>query len=248
MLAAVNVSKRYNTYEGVFNSSDTSFLAVNNVSLTLKEGESIGIVGQSGCGKTTLAKILAGIISPEQGEVLYKGVPYKEAAEYRKNVQMVFQNPDQSLNPRLRVKSVLYDLLSMRYSGRREIYNESVRLMEMVGLSEDYLDRYPVELSGGQKQRVSIARSLALEPEVIIADEPVSGLDVSVQAQILNLLAELKGRGITYIFISHDLSVVSWLCDRVVVMYAGEIVEDGEVEAVMRSPKHEYTKKLMVLL
>jgi ABC-type glutathione transport system ATPase component len=239
LLSAVNVTKRYNTYEGVFTPSGTSFAAVNNVSLELRTGESLGLVGQSGCGKTSLAKVLAGIVVPDSGTVLYKGVPHREAKEYRKNVQMVFQNPDQSLNPRLTVRSVLQDLIKV------DTYNESVRLMEQVGLSEEYLNRYPAELSGGQKQRVSIARALALSPEVIIADEPVSGLDVSIQAQILNLMSELKNNGITYIFISHDLSVVSWLCDKVAVMYAGEILEYGNVEQVINAPKHEYTQKLV---
>jgi peptide/nickel transport system ATP-binding protein len=226
LLSVEAVTKNYFAYEGAFSRSDTHFAAVDNVSLAVNAGESIGLVGQSGSGKTTLAGIFAGIVEPDSGMLKYKGEEVVKGTAhykaYRRNVQMVFQNPDESLNPRLTVLSTLKDMLPNM--SRKQMYAEAVRLMEMTGLAEEHLSRYPSELSGGQKQRVSIARALAMKPEVIIADEPVSSLDVSVQAQIINLMADLKNtQGITFIFISHDLAVVSYLCDRTVVMKQGKL-------------------------
>ncbi|MDR0454270.1 MAG: ATP-binding cassette domain-containing protein [Deferribacteraceae bacterium] len=249
LLSADRITKHYNTYEGAFKKSALTFAAVDDVSLTLFKGESMGIAGQSGCGKTTLVKILAGIITPDSGSVLYKNTPVRKRSavypEYRLNVQMVFQNPDQSLNPRLTVESALKDLLIKRFS-RKEVYNEAVRLMEITGLSEEHLLRYPSELSGGQKQRVSIAKALALRPEIIIADEPVSSLDVSVQAQILNLMSKLKKeQGVTFILISHDLAVVAWLCEKIAVMQNGAVIEYADATDIINNPKRSHTKELV---
>ena len=249
LLSADGITKRYNTYEGAFKKSESAFAAVDNVSLTLYAGESLGIVGQSGCGKTTLARIIAGIIPADSGLVLYKGkLAEKHSPVYpmfRQNVQMVFQNPDQSLNPRLTVESTLKDLLNKRFLGKKT-RAEAARLMEITGLAEEHLSRYPSELSGGQKQRVSIARALALRPEIIIADEPVSSLDVSVQAQILNLMSALKKeQGITFILISHDLAVVAWLCEKIAVMQKGAVVEYGDVLDIIKQPDHIHTKELI---
>ncbi len=249
LLTANGVTKRYNTFEGAFKKSATDFAAVDNVSLALTAGESLGLVGQSGCGKTTLSKILAGIMSADSGLVMYKGRPVERGTpfytEYRRNVQMVFQNPDQSLNPRLTVESTLRDLLYKRFP-KKEAHTEAVRLMEITGLAEEHLARYPSELSGGQKQRVSIARALALRPEVIIADEPVSSLDVSVQAQILNLMSELKKeQGVTFILISHDLAVVAWLCEKVAVMQKGAVIEYGDAMDIITRPQNEHTRELI---
>ena len=246
-LSVENLSKKYHTFEKLFSASSVEFYAVDNVSLSVEKGKNLGIVGQSGSGKTTLAGIIAGIITPDSGSLYFEGKPVDvKDGHYRRNVQMVFQNPDQSLNPRLKVYSVLYDLLMPRLKNKQAVRKEAERLMEITGLASVHLDRYPSELSGGQKQRVSIARALALEPGLIIADEPVSSLDVSVQAQILNLMDDLnKELGITFILISHDLSVVSWLCDEVAVMHNGKIVETGAAEKILSRPEHSYTKELI---
>jgi ABC-type glutathione transport system ATPase component len=247
LLSAKNITKYYHTFDGVFSKSAERFAALNDVSLDLVQGVSLGIVGQSGSGKSTFAKILADIIPADSGEVLYKGeiVNRKSPAykNYRRNVQMVFQDPDQSLNPRLTVWGTLKDMLLPMHG--RSARDEAAKLMDMTGLAPEHLDRYPFELSGGQKQRVSIARALCMRPDVIIADEPVSGLDVSVQAQILNLMRELKSQGITFIFISHDLAVVRWLCDEVAVLKDGNVVEYGDTESVINNPSHSYTKELI---
>ncbi|GHU88217.1 hypothetical protein AGMMS49941_12270 [Deferribacterales bacterium] len=209
-------------------------MAVNDVSLDVKEGVTLGIVGQSGSGKTTLAHIMVGIIKPDSGVMRYNGEQYS----LNKNIQMVFQHPDTSLNPRLTVYSMLKDLHINR--------TEATHLMDIIGLDSSYLSRYPSQMSGGEKQRVSIARALALHPKLIIADEPVSSLDVSVQAQILNLIKRLKTElNVTFVLISHELAVVSWLCDEVAVMHKGCIVEQGKVEYVLNNPQDSYTRELL---
>lgn len=250
LLAVEGVSKSYYAYEGAFRRSSTHFAAVDNISLTLRQGESLGLVGESGSGKTTLAGIFASIIPPDSGSVRYKDTVLRKGAgiygEYRRNVQMVFQNPDESLNPRLKILPMLADVLSHRFKRRKDIVDEASRLMKITGLEAEHLGRYPSELSGGQKQRVSIARALAMQPEVIIADEPVSSLDVSVQAQIINLLSGLKDElGITFIFISHDLAVVSQLCEKTAVLRHGLLLEYGDTSEIITAPAHEYTKALV---
>lgn len=249
LLRAEGVSKYYNTYDSMFKGSGEVFKAVDNISLELVKGECAGIVGESGSGKSTFAKILAGILQPDEGKVYYKNIPINNKdnfLNFRSNVQVIFQNPDQSLNPKLKVLTTLKELIKKRFFSKQEILAEAERLMSVTGLSGELLTRYPHELSGGQKQRVSIARALALKPEVIIADEPVSSLDVSVQAQVLNLMYDLTiNEGITFILISHDFAVVRWLCPKIAVIKDGNLLEYGDTENVIHNPSHEYTKELI---
>ena len=251
LLELKNATKTYTAFEGLFAGSGTSFRAADGISLALERGKTLGIVGESGSGKTTAAKIICDIIRPDSGEVLYKGENIrslgKNYGEYRKNVQMIFQDPYTSLNPKLTVFSAMYDGIAAHSPlSKAEIRAKCEALMEMVGLEKEHLDRFPHEFSGGQRQRVAIARALSLDPEIVVADEPVSSLDVSVQAQILNLLKKLtKENNITLVLISHDLAVVTFLCDDVIVMNKGKIVERGTAEEVIRRPQEEYTKKLL---
>jgi len=244
-----NITKTYRAFEGIFKGSSTIIKAVDNISLSIEKGRSLGVVGESGSGKTTLAKIISDIIKPDSGSVLFHGEDICKLGDgyknYRKNVQVVFQDPYLSLNPKLTIFSAMKDALKVHgiKGDARKICGD---YMEMVGLEREYLDRYPHEFSGGQRQRISIARALSLEPEIIIADEPVSSLDVSVQAQILNLMKKLKlEKNVTFILISHDLAVVSYLCDDVLVMHNGEAVEYGTVKSVLADPEKDYTRKLL---
>jgi ABC-type glutathione transport system ATPase component len=249
LLAVRNVKKSYYLFEGLFKKSATSFYAVDGVTLEVGEGESLGIVGESGSGKTTLANIFAGVTPADSGVLEYNSRPIRPSApefmEYRRNVQMVFQHPASALNPKLTVYSTLYDLLIKRFA-EKEVKKEALRLLERVGLAPEHLGRYPAELSGGQKQRVSIARALALSPKLIIADEPVSNLDVSVQAQIINLLMDLvKNEKLSLIFISHNLAVVSVLCEKIAVIKSGKLVEYGGTKEIIENPKDSYTISLI---
>lgn len=244
-----NISKTFSLSEGVFSSSNEKVNAVNNISLKINKGVALGIVGESGSGKTTLANIIADIIKPDKGEVLYKGeridaknFPYRY---FRKNVQVVFQDPYSSLNPRLKIITMLKDGYKAHFKSD-DYMDVFVQTFAKVGLNEEFLYRYPHEFSGGQMQRISIARALVLDPEVLIADEPISALDVSVQAQILNIFKELKTKeNKTIILISHDLAVINFLCDFTVVMYKGVDVEYGKTEDIINSPVHPYTKSII---
>jgi len=248
ILKLEKITKKYRAFEGIFKGSSTIVTAADEISVEIVKGRSLGIVGESGSGKTTLAKIIADIIKPDYGNVLFHGENInnlEDYLKYRRNVQVVFQDPYLSLNPKLTIFSAMKDALKVHgiEGDPIEIFG---KYMEMVGLERDYLNRYPHELSGGQRQRISMARALLLEPELIIADEPVSSLDVSVQAQILNLMKKLKlENGVTFILISHDLSVVSFLCDDVIVMNNGQMVEYGTVEKVLKNPENDYTKMLL---
>ena len=245
-----NVSKYFNTSKGIFSKGEP-FTALNNISFNIKSGSSLGIVGESGSGKTTIARIICNIYKADNGRVIYNGkeinsMTKEEYADYRKNVQMVFQDPNNTLNPKLKIYSALSDGIKRHITkDKQEIDNHLKNLMEMVGLSCDYLDRYPHEFSGGQRQRISIARALSINPKVIIADEPVSSLDVSVQAQILNLMKSLQKNGITFILISHSLAVVSNMCENIAVMHKGNMVEYGNTDNVLSKPQSEYTKSLI---
>ncbi|MFA7171988.1 MAG: ATP-binding cassette domain-containing protein [Kiritimatiellia bacterium] len=226
--------------------------AVHKVSLSLLAGGSLGIVGESGCGKTSLARVIMGLHLPHEGALLFEGksiaaFTHAERVRYRRKVQMIFQDATGSLNPRMTVRQSIEEVLRVhRICVPKEIESRVDSLLERVALSKKILDSYPREMSGGQCQRVSIARCLALGPEVIIADEPVSALDVSVQARILNLLRRLQQElNLALILISHDLAVVKHVCDDAVVMYAGEFVEAGRTLEVLENPQHAYTKSLL---
>jgi oligopeptide/dipeptide ABC transporter ATP-binding protein len=223
--------------------------AVDRVSFQVGEGEVLGLVGESGCGKTTVAKCVAGQIAPTSGAVCFDGreLGPKRSAEDRRAIQMVFQDPYSSLNPRMSVRQVLGELLRVhRLVPRTGVEERCRELMALVGLPPGALDGLPSQFSGGQRQRIAIARALAVEPRVIVADEPVSALDLSVQATILRLFEDLRNRfGLTIVFISHNLAVVRHLTDRVAVMYLGRIAEEGERECVFRDPRHPYTRALL---
>ena len=227
--------------------------AVDGVSLTVRKGEVLGLVGESGCGKSTLSRTIMQLIRPTSGQIWLEGeelsaISDQDIRETRKNFQMIFQDPYASLNPRMTVMDTLAEAIRTRHPGlnSEEMRGRVSDLLRTVGLNPVQMKRYPHEFSGGQRQRIAIARALAPEPKLIIADEPVSALDVSIQSQILNLLKRLvREMGLTMIFISHDLSVVRYVADRIAVMYLGHIIELGSAEAVVDKPLHIYTKALM---
>ncbi len=225
--------------------------AVRGVSLTVARGETLGLVGESGCGKSTLARCVVGLNRPTDGQVLVAGEPPGTSGAARRrlarHVQMVFQDPMSSLNPRLTIRRIVEQPLSVHGIGTPpERRRKVAELMEQVGLGPHFLDRYPHELSGGQRQRASIARALALAPELIVCDEAVSALDVSIQAQVLNLLTALqRDLGVAFLFISHDLAVVRYVAHRIAVMYLGRVVETGDAESVWHDPRHPYTRALI---
>jgi len=227
--------------------------AVKDVTFNIRPGEIFGLVGESGCGKSSLGKAIVRLVDPASGKMVFRGNDVslrkgKDLKEYRQEVQMVFQDPYGSLNPRMKVGNAIVDVLEVHRIGggtaeRREMVSG---LFKAVGLDPEWAWRYPHEFSGGQRQRICIARALALNPDLLVADEPVSALDVSVQAEILKLLQDLrKKRNLAFLFVSHDLAVVRNICDRVAVMYNGEIVEMGDVAGVIDDPQHDYTKKLL---
>lgn len=225
--------------------------AVDSVDLTIYEGETIGVVGESGCGKSTLGRCILQLIRPTAGNVLYRGeditkLNKEQMRQMRRKMQLIFQDPYASLNPRMTVLELIMAPLEAFGIGTMEERVQRVKeIMELVGMPENMMNRYPHEFSGGQRQRICIARALALNPEFIVCDEPVSALDVSIQAQIINLLRDLqKERGLTYLFISHDLSVVEHISDTVGVMYLGGMVESGETADIFGNPLHPYTKAL----
>lgn len=223
--------------------------ALDDVSFSLKENMTIGIVGESGCGKSTLAKTLMGLETKTEGDIVFSGksVDQMKLKDRFKHIQMVFQDPMDSLNPRKKAWEIIADpLLINTKCSKEEAYNKACELMATVGLRAEGAHKYPHMFSGGQRQRLGIARALILNPKILILDEPVSALDVSIQAQILNLLKELQKKiGLSYIFITHDLSVVNYIADEILVMYLGKVCEYGKTEDIFKNPKHPYTKTLL---
>jgi len=252
LLEVQNVSKEYLTKHGFFGKSSV-FKAVDGVSFSVFEGETLGLVGESGCGKSTLGNAILQLHKVSSGGIFYKGMDItklskKELRTLRKDIQIIFQDPYASLNPRISIGNAIMEPMKVHgfYNSSKERKEKALELLERVGLSAEYFNRYPHEFSGGQRQRIGIARTIALQPKLIVCDESVSALDISVQAQVLNLLNELKEKfGFTYIFISHDLAVVKYMSDQLLVMNQGKIEELGEADSIYANPKKEYTKTLI---
>lgn len=252
LLEVRSTSKRFGGERRLLGGPTPTVRAVHEVDLTLYPGDSLGVVGESGCGKSTLARMIMGIIPPSEGQIYFRGTDVTgirgdARRDLYRSIQFVFQDPQSSLNPRKTVRRILeqpmVELLGLERAGREE---RLLELMDLVNMRPEFLDRHPHEFSGGQAQRIGIARALAPKPELLILDEPVSALDVSIQAQILKLLLSLKhDLALTYLFISHDLAVVDYLCDRVAVMYLGSVVEHGSGEQIFDSPRHPYTHVLL---
>ena len=250
-----NLTKNFPIKKGFWSTTEGFIKAVSNINLTIEKGQIIGLVGESGSGKSTLAKLILKLIEPSLGQVIYNGedilsMENKRLRSLRQKLQIVFQNPYSSLNPRMKIKDIIAEPIALHNKApMNNSENSSQRvseLLRLVGLEEFYEDKFPHELSGGQRQRVAIARALSLNPEFLILDEPVSALDVSVQAQILNLLADLQKRlDLTYLFISHNLSVVGFISTHIAVMYLGHIVEYGKKEDIIKTPRHPYTTALI---
>lgn len=252
ILEAKNVKKHFPIRKGLLLRQVGSVKAVDDVSLTVRKGETLGLVGESGCGKSTLGRTLIRLYEPTGGTIEFDGQNFLDLKgdalrKKRKNMQMIFQDPYASLDPRMTVGQIIRQPMDIHNVGSSSERDQRVlELIELVGLRKSHVNRYPHEFSGGQRQRISIARAIALNPELIICDEPVSALDVSIQAQILNLLKDLQEKlKLTYIFISHDLSVIEHTCDRIAVMYLGKIVEISSRDELFKNPQHPYTQALI---
>ena len=252
LLRVEGLVKHFPIRGGALNRIVNHVQAVNGVSFTVRRGEVLGLVGESGSGKTTVGRLVLRLEQATAGKVVFDGTSVLELSKpdlrrFRKRMQIIFQDPYASLNPREKVRTVIRHALALHRIGTRESRGErTVQLMEQVGLSADQLDRFPHEFSGGQRQRAGIARALAVNPEFLVADEPVSALDVSIQAQVINLLSDLKDElDLTMLFIAHDLAVVEHICDRVAVMYLGRIMEIAPSNALYDDPNHPYTEALL---
>lgn len=246
LIQTKNLKKYFKTPKGDLH-------AVDNVNFAIKRGQTLGVVGESGCGKSTLGRTILRLLEPSSGEILYDGknilnYNFKQMQEMRKKMQIIFQDPYASLNPRMTISQIIAEPIKVckTITNKIEIDNKVFDLMETVGLAERLVNTYPHELDGGRRQRIGIARALALDPEFIVCDEPVSALDVSIQAQILNLMMDLQEeRGLTYMFITHDLSVVKHISDEIAVMYLGQCVEKASSEELFNNPVHPYTQALL---
>jgi peptide/nickel transport system ATP-binding protein len=250
VLRAIGLSKTFSSGGGLFGGRKREVRAVQDVNLTLRRGETIGIVGESGSGKSTLARLIIRLIQADKGEVLLHGTDFlklnsRQVRSERKRIQMVFQDPFASLNPRYKVGRIIAEGMLLRGTPKIEAGRRVNELLDLVGLDRKSADRFPHEFSGGQRQRIGVARALALDPEILVADEAVSALDVSVQAQVLRLLADIRDRlNLSMLFITHDLCVAAQVCDHIMVMRRGEVVEDGPTAEVFAAPKHDYTRAL----
>ncbi len=252
LLEIRNLKKHFPVGEGLFSRNKGAVKAVDGVSLTVEEGETLGIVGESGCGKSTLGRTILRLVEPTSGEIYFQeknllAMSPRELRDTRRQMQIIFQDPYASLNPRMRVGDIVGEGLEIHKLAKGKAKRDRViELLNQVGLREDHYNRYPHEFSGGQRQRIGIARALAVNPKFIVADEPVSSLDVSIQAQIINLLQELQEKmHLTYFFISHDLRVVEHISHRVAIMYLGKIVEIAKSETIYQDAKHPYTRALL---
>ena len=252
LLVVKDLKKYFPVKRGLWFGERADVRAVDGVSFAIGRGETLGLVGESGCGKSTTARLVLRLLEPTAGEVHFGKTPVfkanrKEMHQLRRKMQIVFQDPYSSLDPRMSVKEIVGEgLVIHRLARGKEKTDRVAELLEMVGLGREHMGRYPHEFSGGQRQRIGIARALAVGPELLIADEPVSALDVSIQAQVINLFEDLQGQlGLTYLFIAHDLRVVKHISDRVAVMYLGQIVELAESDELYRNPLHPYTQALL---
>ncbi|MDB5992151.1 MAG: oligopeptide/dipeptide transporter, ATPase subunit [Herbaspirillum sp.] len=251
LLRVDNLVKHFPLPRGLFGRSQAVVHAVDGVSFTLRAGETMAVVGESGCGKSTVGRLLLRLLDPTSGQVWFNGkdltiLPESLMRERRRDLQMIFQDPYSSLNPRMTIEQTLTEPMQLHglAAGRR--HERAVELLDLVGLAPQYLQRYPHEFSGGQRQRIGIARALAVEPRLLVCDEPVSALDVSIQAQVVNLLQDIQRRfGLTYVFIAHDLAVVKHIASHVAVMYLGQIVEYAEKDSLFSRPRHPYTHALL---
>lgn len=252
ILRIENLKKHFPIKKGLLSRTVGHVKAVDGVSFSIYEGETFGLVGESGCGKSTTGRMVLRLMNPSEGNVIFRGenileLPKDRMQKLRREMQIIFQDPYSSLDPRFTIANTIGELMDIHKTASGKARNERiVELLEAVGLGPQHMNRYPHEFSGGQRQRIGIARALALNPSLIVCDEPVSALDVSVQAQIINLMQDLqRTRKLTYLFISHDLSVVHHFCDRVAVMYLGKIVEMTDKESLFANPQHPYTQALL---